>query len=277
MRRLSSPDGVEVAVHDLGGSGPDVLLVHATGFCGTVFAPLAAHLRDAFRCWAVDLRGHGLSGAPAAFDDGWQGFADDVLTAVDGLGLERPVAVGHSCGGAATLLAEANRPGTFRFVWCYEPIVWPDPEQARSRAERLARGARRRRDQFPSRQDAYENFAAKPPFSTLAPAALRAYVDCGFADEDDGSVRLRCRPDVEAEVYRQAVTLDRFGRLGEVDCPVVVASGGRTDAITPALAAQLAEALPRGRVEVYDHLAHFGPLEDPAAAAASIRGALARG
>jgi pimeloyl-ACP methyl ester carboxylesterase len=277
MRRLRSSDGVEVAVHDLGGEGPPLLLVHATGFCAGVFIPLAAILRRRFRCWGVDLRGHGAAGPVAGGDYAWRGFADDVLTAVDGLSQVAGAAtsgllaaVGHSSGGAAVLLAEAERPGTFTGLWCYEPIVWPQPEKRRDRAVRLAQGARRRRDRFASREEAYENFAAKPPFSALSPEALRAYVDCGFVDEADGTVVLRCDRDAEATIYLRAVEGDRFGRLADVACPVTVACGGRSDAIPPEVGAVQARALPAGRLRVFDDLGHFGPLENPPAVAAAI-------
>ncbi|MDQ4098749.1 MAG: alpha/beta hydrolase [Actinomycetota bacterium] len=270
MRRLRSTDGVEVAVHDFGGRGKELLFVHATGFCAQVFSPLASLLGSVYRCRGVDLRGHGLSATPPSVDYAWPGFAEDVLAAVDGLSLDHPMAVGHSSGGAAVLLAEAERPGTFVSLWCYEPIVWEAPEKARSRAERLAEGARRRRDRFPSRDEAYANFAAKPPFSALAPAALRAYVDHGFAEAADGSVTLRCRPDAEAAIYLGAVEGDRFSRLKEVTCPVVVAAGGGTDAITPERAQRIVDALPDGRLAVFPRLGHFGPLEDPQAVAQVI-------
>jgi pimeloyl-ACP methyl ester carboxylesterase len=267
MRRLRSTDGVEIAVHDLGGRGKDLLFFHATGFCARVFSPLASSLGAAYRCWGVDLRGHGLTRTPPSVGYAWSGFADDVLAAVDGLSLDHPTAIGHSSGGAAVLLAEAERPGTFASLWCYEPIVWEAPEKARSRAERLAEGARRRRDRFPSREEAFANFASKPPFSALAPAALRAYVEHGFADAADGSVALRCRPETEAAIYLGAVEEDRFSRLKEVTCPVVVAAGGRSDAITPERAQRIVDALPDGRLAVFPLLGHFGPLEDPGAVA----------
>jgi pimeloyl-ACP methyl ester carboxylesterase len=66
-------------------------------------------------------------------------------------------------------------------------------------------------------------------------------------------------------------------RLAGVACPVTFVSGGRTD--TPFgddLLRRLAEQLPDGRVEVFPELGHFGPLQDPAAIAASIRRALTR-
>src|SRR5947208_10834682 len=153
MRRLPSTDGVEVAVVELaGGSGsPPLLFAHATGFCARVFSPVAFDLAGDFHCWGLDLRGHGSTvlPEPPGTDHIWTGFADDVLAAVDGVDLERPVGVGHSSGGAALLMAEATRPGTFAALWCYEPIVWPEPGRARNRAVRLAAGAARRRDRFP--------------------------------------------------------------------------------------------------------------------------------
>ncbi len=275
MLRLPSTDGVTLAVHDLGGDGPPLLMVHATGFCGPVLAPLAAHLTSRFHCWAYDARGHGDTETPAGLDWNWSAFADDGLAVVDGLGLERPYGFGHSSGGAALLEAEARRPGTFAALWCYEPIVWPDPARARNRAARLAEGARHRRERFPSRQEAYENFASKPPFSTMAAAALRAYVDEGFAEEPDGSVVLRCPREVEATIYLQAVEGDRFSRLGDVGCPVTIACGGRTDAIRPEVGDVLVGALPFARLRVFDELGHFGPLEDPLTVAAAVLADLA--
>ncbi|MDQ3897170.1 MAG: alpha/beta fold hydrolase, partial [Actinomycetota bacterium] len=126
MLRLPSTEGVTLAVHDLGGDGPPLLMAHATGFCGPVLAPLAAHLTTRFHCWTFDARGHGDTETPAGLDWRWSSFTDDVLAVVDGLSLDRPYGFGHSSGGAALLDAEARRPGTFAALWCYEPIVWPE-------------------------------------------------------------------------------------------------------------------------------------------------------
>ncbi|HZD65130.1 MAG TPA: hypothetical protein VE152_03435, partial [Acidimicrobiales bacterium] len=83
VRRLRAPDGPEIAVHRLGPEDPaegadgrpDLLLAHATGFCGPVLAPLADHLAPAFTCWALDERGHGRSDTPVDEDFDWHGFA----------------------------------------------------------------------------------------------------------------------------------------------------------------------------------------------------------
>ena len=185
--------------------------------------------------------------------------------------------MGHSKGGAALLLAEQARPGTFASLWLYEPVVMP-PEMATgpNPDNPLSTGARRRRATFPSRDDAYANFASKPPFSTLDPTALRAYVDHGFADDPEGGVRLKCDPLHEADVYAHGSAHQAFAGLDAVRCPVTVAMGGE-DLPPGDLAPAIAAALPRGRLERFEGLGHFGPLEDPARVAAAIVADLAAG
>lgn len=264
-----------MAVYDLGGEGPSLVLAHATGFCGMVWRPVAERLRRRFRCVTFDMRAHGDATAPADGNLAWEGFGDDVLAVVDALGLDRPFGAGHSSGAAALLLAEESRPGTFRALWCYEPIVLPvDPPIGRQESNPLAAGAERRRVVFASRDEAYANFAAKPPFDRLHPEALRAYVEHGFR-EDPAGVRLKCDPAHEAEVYRMMGEHRAFAGFGGIACPVTLVCGADTDAIGPNLIAAQAAALPHARTEVLAGLGHFGPLEDPDRIAASIAGALA--
>lgn len=266
--RVPSTDGVELEVHDLGGDGPPVLLCHATGFHGMVWRPLARHLEDRFRLWALDFRGHGLSNPPdPARGFAWEGFADDVHAVVEALGLQGGAAVGHSKGGAALLLAEAARPGTFGGLWCYEPIVFPPSGGPGEGESGLAEGAARRRDTFPSRREAIANYASKPPLRVLDADALAAYVEHGFEEQEDGSVVLRCRPESESQVYRMGRSHGGWGALPYVACPTTIACGGAQATVGGELATQLAARLPAGRVEVFEQLGHFGPLEDPAAVA----------
>jgi len=281
LRWVERPDGVDVAVYDFGGAGPDLLLVHATGFCAGVLAPLAAALGGSFRCWAVDLRAHGRSGRRPDGDLAWSWFADDLLAACDDLGLDRPAAFGHSCGGAALLLAEQARPETFRSLYLFEPVVVPSWVLPPGVEEvPLATGARRRRETFPSRADAFANFASKPPFGDLDPEALGRYVEDGFeevpaADGGDGrAVRLRCRRLDEAEVYIEGTRHTAYAHLGQVACPVTLAFGSATDAFGRDVMEADAAPLPDATVVELAGLGHFGPLQRPGQVAASVAEAL---
>ena len=194
-----------------------------------------------------------------------------MLAVVDGLQLHQPFGVGHSKGGAALLLAEARRPGTFRGLWLYEPVVFP-PEMAAqmSRGNPLAAGARQRRATFESFAAAEANYAAKPPLNVFDPEALHAYASHGFAAQPDGSVTLKCRPEDEARIYEMASGHHAWERAGQVRCPVTIVRGDVSSPGPAATSDALAAQLPHGRLEAHDDLGHFGPLEAPERMAASI-------
>ena len=271
-RTVASADGTSLATYDLGGEGQDLLFVHATGFCAGVWTPIMAQLGG--RQVALDVRGHGRSAVPEA-GMAWEGTAQDVLATVDAHGLHDVVGIGHSMGGASLVLAEQARPGTFRSLWIFEPIIFPPmPGEPSEGDNPLVAGARRRRDTFPSAEAAYTNFASKPPFDALDPGALAGYVRYGFDTLADGSVTLRCRPEVEAQTYAMGPRHDAWAHLGEVACPVTVLRGDAEDAGAATLAPLIVEALAAGQLEDHPELGHFGPLEAPGRCAESIQRAV---
>ncbi|HUF83132.1 MAG TPA: alpha/beta hydrolase [Acidimicrobiia bacterium] len=266
---------IRLVLYDWGGDETPLLLAHATGFHGRIWAPVAERLVAAGRrVWSFDFRGHGDSDRSPGLDYHWDRFADDVLAVVDHLGLAgHPglLAAGHSKGAAALLRAERERPGTFARLWCYEPVLFPSDEPLEPRDDfPLAEGARRRRAVWPSRAAALESYASRAPFDVLEPAALRAYVEHGLRDREDGTVELKCAPEDEAAVYSMGVANGVYPRLREIACPVLVACGEETDAMVPELTQMVVDRLPGGRLEVMPGLGHFGPMQDPAAVAASI-------
>jgi pimeloyl-ACP methyl ester carboxylesterase len=235
-----------------------------------------AGLAGPFRCVAPDLRGHGDSPATPAQVSDWHRFEADVLAVVDALDLapggDGPplYGFGHSMGGAALLLAELARPGTFAGLWLFEPIVPPPHSVNFEGPNPMAEAAERRREVFDSFDAAIENYSSKPPLDVFTPAAMRAYVEHGFEPLPDGTVRLKCRGAVEAATFRGAGAHHMFARLGEIPSPVVIGVG-RTEEFGPAAFADAAAAaLPDGRCEHFPHLSHFAPQEAPAEVAAAV-------
>jgi pimeloyl-ACP methyl ester carboxylesterase len=263
-----------LAVHDLGGEGAPLVLAHATGFHARALTPLAARLGQGFHSFGFDAPGHGETPAPADRNFDWERASLEVLGVIDDLGIAHPFGFGHSYGGAVLLLAEAARPGTFRALFCFEPVIIPSIVPPGTTFDNpLAAGARRRREVFPSRQAAYDNYASKPPLNVLTPDSLRAYIDYGFDDLPDGTVRLKCRGNDEADTYVMASHHHAFARLPDVHCPVTVACGSETDAFGADAVRTDAERLPHGRAVILPGLNHFGPMQDPDAVAAAITGA----
>lgn len=275
---VPSTEGVTLSVHDFTGSGTPVLAAHATGFNGLAWTPLVRALENC-HVVAPDFRAHGGSPVPRGANLDWDRFADDVLAVVDAdrwtrsdATRPRPVGIGHSMGGAALLLAELRRPGTFAGLWVYEPIIFPPEVRATagSADNPLSAGARRRRPSFASKAEAVATYGSKPPMNTFADEALTGYVDAGFVAAPDGTVRLACEPEDEARIYTTSATCTAFEHLGSVGCPVAVVRGAVQEFSPAQIAGPAAEALPHGSLVGHDELTHFGPMEDPTGLAAEV-------
>jgi pimeloyl-ACP methyl ester carboxylesterase len=99
-----------VAYHELG-SGPTVLLLHATLHDRHDYDPIVETLARRYRTIAVDWPGHGDSDAvTAALQPGAPLFADVLEDVVDGLGLSRVALIGNSVGGFAAARLAITRP-----------------------------------------------------------------------------------------------------------------------------------------------------------------------
>lgn len=264
---IETRDGLTLALHDLGGTGAHVLVCHATGLCGRAYERVAAALSDRCHVWAVDARGHGDSPAPPDGDFSWDGMVRDVAAAAAAIGDGPLHVVGHSMGGAAALAAEARSPGTFASAYVYEPIIM-GPAAIRSSTNPLADGARSRRNVFASREAALWRFATRPPLNAWESGSLAAYVRHGFADEPDGTVRLKCTGENEARTFEAsgAITTDL---VASVTVPTVVACGEPSTPLA-GMARAVAAALPNGELRTHPELGHFGPLQAPSVIGSEI-------
>lgn len=135
----------------------------------------------------------------------------------------------------------------------------------------LAEGALLRRDGFRSREAVVDNYRGKDLFASWDPDVLAAYVDGGFV-EREGRWWLRCKPEVEAEVYRAATAHGLYDRLDEVRCPVLVLAGENSTTFTEALTADLTGRIPDARYEIVAGASHFLPMERPGLVADEIVG-----
>lgn len=268
---MTGPGAANPAVHDFGGTGPPLLISHATGFHGFCYQPMADAIADRVHAVAFDYRGHGDTPVPEGWPEqsqvDWEEYADDAEVVALGLAAdgERLSAFGHSMGGTCLLIVAHRHPMLFERLVLFEPIVpAPDgPGVGDPDDSPLVSAARRRRDTFGSREEAFANYANKPPLNVFHPDALLAYVSHGFADDAEG-VRLKCSPQLEAATFAAGGRHQAWQYLRGIDVPVLVVSGRRDPDQGPALMAPLiAEELPRGSLLRLDRVDHFGPMSHP--------------
>jgi pimeloyl-ACP methyl ester carboxylesterase len=260
----SAPDGVRVRIHHLGGTGPPLLCVHATGFHGRVWEPFVPQLRERFTAVSLDQRGHGDSDKPESGYD-WHKFGDDVLAVVDELSLERPVAIGHSAGAAALIFAETTRPGTFERLVLMDPVT-PQPDIGAFMASDdnpMSAQARRRRAVWDSTDQMIERLKKDgSPLAGWREEFLRAYVTYGTQAREDGQVELKCPPEVEAQIYTMGGRHDGWQRMEQVSCPTLLLVGEASVMWDSERTRIAGERLVNGRAQTVPG-GHFFPMEQP--------------
>lgn len=103
-RRVAARDGLELAYEERGEGAPTLVFVH--GWCGErgFWRATMEALAGRYRVLALDLAGHGASGAQRTH---WtlEALAADVVAVVEAAGAADVILVGHSMGAPVALLA----------------------------------------------------------------------------------------------------------------------------------------------------------------------------
>jgi len=272
-RKIALPNSaIEISLLDWGGEGPLALLHHATGFCAGVWGPVAERLREHYHVIAMDARGHGESSKPEGADCyHWELFGRDVLSVAEVLAAEHPdgrvaLGIGHSIGGSSILMASAERPDLFERTVLVDPVILaPNRGQGTSAPDspgnRLAEGARNRRQVWPSREAAREKWVKKELFEGWVPEAMDLYLAEGFADRPDGQVELRCSSEIEAAIFEATGSFDLWSSADRVRTPTLIEWAAR-GLFPRASYEQIAARMTNARVCDID-AGHLAPMQHP--------------
>lgn len=274
---VGSSDNVQLSAYryiaDSGAPATTVLFSHANGFHGRCFDPVIATLVADYECASFDLRGHGDSAVSPDWSVAWQGYGDDALAIANQIS-KPTIAVGHSMGGAALVMAALVEPQLFRALILYEPIIFPgairEIVSKNNAPSPLVEGARRRRKTFATRADAFANYASKPPMNAFDSRALHAFVDYGFRDASD-HIELKCAPEHEARNFEMGAIHETWDQLKNLPVPTWVVSGAQQQGQPSGFAANIAEQIANSHFVEWQDLGHFGPMQQPERLAQLIR------
>ena len=267
-----TPGGVRLATLEWRGSGRPLYLMHATGFCGAVWDPIARDLSNIAAPRAMDARGHGASDRPDG-DYPWTVFADDLLAWIDTEGTDPVWAIGHSSGATACALAAAREPERFEALLLVDPVLLRPPDERDAEEQKggfgLADRTLRRRSRFASREAVREAYRARFPFSAFAPEVLELYLEDGLRAGDDGSVELACPPEIERRIYLGTAAVDPWPELPKIQARTRILVPELTG-IRPELQKRLRESMPSADI-VRVPGSHFVVMERPELVVAEAR------
>lgn len=121
-RAIGSPENRVAYVTQ--GQGPDVLLIHGGMGSAEDFSDLLTTLAADFRVTAVDRPGFGWSAAPSS-EAVLSENALRLASLADSLGLQKPLLLGQSYGGAVALRMALDRPDGYAGLILLAPTAFP--------------------------------------------------------------------------------------------------------------------------------------------------------
>lgn len=222
------------------GGEPPALLLHGIGNYGRVWDFVADAVAGRLRLVAPDARGHGTSVTPAG---GYapEDFVADAIAVMDARGLDRPVVVGHSMGGAHALVLAALHPEKVRSL----VLVDVGPEIGREGGDRARRLSLGRPDRFADEAAALAYLReTSPGYSDAVYANRMAHVFARdgeglvWRSSKDGLMRILSGPDRRDEAWRA---------LGALAMPVLVVRGTRSESLRAETYARMLDTIPNAR------------------------------
>lgn len=111
------------------GAGPPILLIHGLGAVLQSFAAsLVDDLARDHRVILIDRPGSGYSTRATGASASLTAQARTVAAFIDALGLDKPLIVGHSLGGALALAVALDHPDAVRALALITPVTQPEDE-----------------------------------------------------------------------------------------------------------------------------------------------------
>jgi pimeloyl-ACP methyl ester carboxylesterase len=257
-------NGVQLHVLDWGGDGAPIVILHATGFLGRIYRPIAERLGAIGHVYSFDQRGHGDSSLSPDGEYNWQRTMDDLAGFIIKMGFDSVRAFGHSAGATAIGSLASERPDLISRAVLVEPVLFETPEspELEWRNPFYERTLKRKRI-FDSVDAMFANFDHKPPYDTWRKDMLRDFCEFGTRVTADGKRELKCSPENEAKLYATSQEFDGLQRILRCEQPLLIMFGTRSDSLAASLSGKIANELKRGRVIDVPETGHFMPMEAP--------------
>jgi pimeloyl-ACP methyl ester carboxylesterase len=258
--------GLKLHRLDWGGNGAAIVIVHATGFLGWVYRPIAQALTMIGHAYGYDQAGHGDSEAPPFDQISWYRTAEELEAFLVRAGLQDVRAWGHSAGGTAIAAVADKRPDLISRAILVEPVII-DFKDPRERPNDLYERTLKRKPSFESVDAMHANFKSKPGYSAWRDDVLRDYCVHGTRPGLDATRILKCTPEIEARLYQTAREFDGLSRILNSKIPMLIVFGGKSDSPGIEFVDRIKQNAPWRSTMIVTNGGHLLPMEQPDALA----------
>lgn len=239
-------------VLDYGGEGMPLVVLPGITSPAVTMDFVARELTDLVRPVVVDVRGRGLSDSGKSYT--LQDYADDTVAVLDGLGLDRPLLLGHSMGARIAAVVAARGVPLRGSVLVDPPMSGPG------------------RGSYPTTLEAFRGQLEQARRGTDADEVARSWPRWPRRELE---LRARwlssCDADAIAATHAGFESEDFFATWPDVPPPTVLVHGGESPVVTAAGATEAAAANPAARLVEVPGAGHMVFWDEPEAALRLLR------
>jgi pimeloyl-ACP methyl ester carboxylesterase len=251
------------------GSGPSIIMLHATGFLPWLWHPIARELNsqqsfDIVSPYFCDHR----ETDPNKGGLHWALLAQDLYRMCLQLNIKKPLLIGHSMGAVVATLSHTVYKLQAKRMILIEPIFLPDPYyQTMTPVEQhpLAGKSIRRRNFWKDKNEAYQYLRSKTFFQNWDEEMLQLYIRHGMMASDDGGLTLTCSPKREAALFMGGMHHNPWPLLDQIQCPTLIIEGGTSENQQVIDLKKATNMIPQGTYQRVEKAGHLIPMEFPVA------------
>jgi len=256
---------VEIKYLHYQSDGPDLLMLHATGFLPWVWHPVASKLSNKFNIIAPYFCDH-RDTEPEDGGISWSILAGDLYGLCRELGLKDPFVAGHSMGGTVITLCAGSHTVTPSAMVLIEPIFLPQQSynmKITVEQHPLASKSIKRLSSWNSPAEAESYLRSRKLFAKWDSEVLDLYIRYGMKPNNEGGLCLSCSPRKEASLFMGGTAKDPWPLLPEIKCPVLVVEGGESENRAYIDLKYAASLFPKGSYTEVTGAGHLVPMEQP--------------
>jgi pimeloyl-ACP methyl ester carboxylesterase len=247
----------------------NVLFLHANGYSAQTYLKLLKiFYEQQYNVFALNFCGHNQSENYDQFSD-WYFFRDQILAFIQHIKNVYNVLgfhlMGHSLGGASSLLTASINQEDIQSVSCWDPVVLTPILSflANFIDTPLASMAEKRRDEFKSLKVIEKSYRLSPAFKDWDKEVFHDYLNsCFYHDTNSDTYKLCLPKHIEAKIFR-SLKFGHWNYYQKLKQPIFVYATKNSNVCPIRACKLLTKNHPKSKYIIHESGSHFFPMEDP--------------
>lgn len=232
-------------------NAPAIILIHGFPLNKAMWSKQVEVLKENYRVVAYDIRGHGNSDANDN-DFSIELFANDLLSLMDALKIDKAILCGFSMGGYIALNAIENHPEHFSALILCDTNCTEDKPEAKEKRMKTIESIK---------ENGMEQYAEDSLRKLFAPASFSKQI--GEVTIVREMIMKTDKQSLFKTLAALAARSETCSKLPEIKVPVLILVGKEDEITPPDVAMSMHEKIKGSILHTIDHAGHLSNMENP--------------